>query len=169
MQDHAAESERGGISSAEELLDRLITQAESKKDGESVPSVKENENAATTPMQGLLGGLDPKWLALLPQLLSGLQGRKSEGGSAEKAPGTDASTVSTVGSSEVLPAKLPSVARHMALISALKPYLGPERRQAAEGLLGMCRTLDTLQKLGVSLPTPSRGIREVDPDATKEV
>ena len=169
MGDHATESERGSISPAEDLLNRLITQAENAKDEETAPSVKENEAVAPPPMQGFLGGLDPKWLALLPQLLSGLQGRKSEGGSAEKAPGTDASAVSTVGSSEVLPAKLPSVARHMALISALKPYLGPERRQAAEGLLGMCRTLDTLQKLGVSLPTPSRGIREVNPDVTKEV
>lgn len=169
MGEYATESERGSISPVEDLLDRLISQAESEKNAEAVPSVKESESATTAPAQGFWGGLDPKWLALLPQLLSGLQGLKSGGGDAEKKAGTNASAASTAASPDVLPAKLPSVARHMALISALKPYLGPERRQAAEGLLGMCRTLDTLQKLGISLPTQSRAIREVSAEDTKEV
>ena len=169
MGDHATESERGSISPAEDLLNRLITQAENAKDEETAPSVKENEAVAPPPMQGFLGGLDPKWLALLPQLLSGLQGLKSGGGGAEKTTAAETSAVSAAASSDILPAKLPSVARHMALISALKPYLGPERRQAAEGLLGMCRTIDTLQRLGVSLPTPSHAVREVHAEDTKEV
>ncbi len=165
MQDRETGSEREDTSSAEDLLDRLITQAESEKSEETPLSAKENEGATTPSLQGFFGGLDPKWLALLPQLMAGLQGMKSGGGDAPKT----VVSASTTSSSDVLPAKLPSVARHMALISALKPYLGPERRQAAEGLLGMCRTLDTLQKLGVSLPTQPHALREVNVEDTKEV
>ena len=44
-----------------------------------------------------------------------------------------------------------SIDRHTALLCALKPYLSPHRRDAAETVLRLCRIWDALERSGISL------------------
>ena len=60
--------------------------------------------------------------------------------------------------------------RHTALLCALKPYLGSERRQAVEYLISVCRVWGTLQSVGLTLPallSPEQG--KGTPSGDKEV
>ncbi len=166
MQENPTGAESRGFPSMGDLLERLISQAESEQGGateqprgESVPVSASETAVSASPQQSLT--FDPKLLALLPQLMSGLRGGSPTSHTLDTPP-------STRDDQAVTAQRLPSVSRHMALISALKPYLGPERRQAAEGLLGMCRTLDTLQKLGVAMPIHPHPLKEQNPEEAKE-
>ena len=40
--------------------------------------------------------------------------------------------------------------RHTALLCAIKPYLSPRRREAAETVIRLCRVWDALEKAGIS-------------------
>jgi hypothetical protein len=44
-----------------------------------------------------------------------------------------------------------SVDRHTALLCAIKPYLSPERQDAAETVIRLCRVWDALERSGISL------------------
>ena len=44
-----------------------------------------------------------------------------------------------------------SLDRHTALLCAIKPYLSPGRREAAETVIRLCRVWDALEKSGISL------------------
>lgn len=152
-----------------ELLERLITEAETETRPQVDASAPRDAEATQTeapqgiPLQGL--GLDPKLLMLLPQLMSGLRDFMPSVTAADETNRTS-SGQKDLQTPPIL--QLPSVAKHMALISALKPYLGEDRRRAAEGLLGMCRTLDTLQKLGGYLPLRQPPNSEVSNDHPKK-
>lgn len=41
--------------------------------------------------------------------------------------------------------------RHTALLCAIKPYLSPRRREAAETVIRLCRIWDALERSGISL------------------
>ena len=41
--------------------------------------------------------------------------------------------------------------RHTALLCAIKPYLSPQRREAAETVIRLCRVWDALERSGISL------------------
>jgi hypothetical protein len=41
--------------------------------------------------------------------------------------------------------------RHTALLCAVKPYLSPARREAAETVIRLCRVWDALERSGISL------------------
>jgi hypothetical protein len=43
------------------------------------------------------------------------------------------------------------VDRHTALLCAIKPYLSPARRDAAETVIRLCRIWDALERSGISL------------------
>ena len=44
-----------------------------------------------------------------------------------------------------------TVDRHTALLCAVKPYLSPQRREAAETVIRICRIWDALERSGISL------------------
>jgi hypothetical protein len=44
-----------------------------------------------------------------------------------------------------------TVDRHTALLCAVKPYLSPRRREAAETVIRLCRIWDALERSGISL------------------
>ena len=44
-----------------------------------------------------------------------------------------------------------AVDRHTALLCAIKPYLSPQRREAAETVIRLCRVWDALERSGISL------------------
>ncbi len=50
--------------------------------------------------------------------------------------------------------------RHTALLCALKPYLSPSRREAAETVIRLCRVWDALERSGISL---TGLLRRMDP------
>lgn len=152
-----------------EVLDRLIRQAEGQHTegtSEAAASVGTPVAAApaSTPAGGLLGGLlsNPALLSALPQLLSSLtplmSGAKgSSGAVAASAPGAGDQAEGDGSSppASLSAAKAVSIPpdRHTALLCAIKPYLGRERQQAAEQLIGLCRVWTTLQGLGISFPS----------------
>lgn len=116
------------------------TGAESAADPHAaIPDIPSGVN----PLGGLLA--NPELLAVLPHVagllsplmknLGGLSGGASPGSQPRKAPPN----------------------RHTPLIRALKPYLAPERRQAAETVLNLLEVWDTLSDMGVSLTAPTSG------------
>lgn len=117
--------------------------------------------AAAPLLNGLLS--NPALLSALPTLMEKMApllgaARGSGGGD-----GTGADTVSQGGTpgqggaaSPVggLPVARPSHAgmdRHTALLCAVKPYLNPQRRAAADTMIQLCRVWDALEKSGISL------------------
>lgn len=141
------------------LLDRLLDEVEGDTNAASPsmappPSVSAIPTQAvpadTAPASGnaipslgsgasLLGGLlaNPALLSALPTLaenLSPLLGSLSRGtGSAPTA------------------TRPHTVDRHTALLCAVKPYLSPRRREAAETVIRLCRIWDALERSGISL------------------
>ncbi len=103
-----------------------------------VPLPMASEGASAASPVGLLGGIlgNPAMMAALPSLLENLGpllgGGRTGGDTSEKRKG-------------------PPVDRHTALLCAVKPYLGAERRAAAETVLRLCRIWDALAKSGVTL------------------
>lgn len=100
---------------------------------------------------GLPGALlaNPAVLSVLPVLaenLAPLMGAavSGSGGGQNGAPGDS----SGQGSGAVRPR---FADRHTALLCAIKPYLSPARREAAETVIRLCRVWDALEKSGISL------------------
>lgn len=131
------------------LLERLLDEAEAPPAEASAPPPPSAPTAATPsdgpppaqPSSGdtpLLGTLlsNPALLSALPALmenLPSLTGGMNRGGSS--------STVT----------RPHSLDRHTALLCAIKPYLSPNRREAAETVIRLCKVWDALEKSGISL------------------
>ncbi len=106
-----------------------------------IPPAPASRPTATTPEPvGILNGLlgNPAILTALPTLLENL-GPLLGGGQPSGGP-----------SSATKPPSRPPD-RHTALLCAVKPYLGPERRAAAETVLRLCRIWDALSASGLNL------------------
>ncbi len=123
---------------AEDMLERLIREAEAEgaplpiaADASLSPSTEEptvpTAAPATAPLAGLLS--NPAVLSALPTLLGGLNGK---GANTKKKPD-----------------------RHTALLCAIKPYLGQERRQTADQLISLCRLWNTLEGAGLTRMLPA--------------
>lgn len=146
---------------AEDLLDKLIREAEEASPPTEGGAPKELQDQPSvlppSPLGGLLGGLasNPALLQALPQLLGGL-GRLAGGGQSGQS-GQNGQQGKALPQGEDVPAPprgkpSASVDRHTALLCAIKPYLGRERQQAAEYMISLCRVWSTLQGMGISLP-----------------
>jgi hypothetical protein len=100
----------------------------------------------------------PELLQALPTLVSALGPLMRSGGSG---------TASAGGPGEIAADKAPGGGfppdRHTPLLKALKPYLGPERRQALETMIQLCQVWDSLQHMGVSLLPPAANSRDTRP------
>ena len=123
-------------------IGRLLDEVEATPDGQpdAVPeqTAPVSAPAAGNPLGGLLS--NPEILTALPQLMGALGPlMKNSGASHGGAPGS--------------PARKPPPARHPALLRALKPYLSPERRQAAETALELLNIWEALAGMGLSLPS----------------
>ena len=140
------------------VLDRLLDEAESETETASrtatpsvVPAAAEasplpdppatvsEQTAPTGSVPSLLGGLlaNPALLSALPTLaenlaplLGGLSGGKGSAPTATRPHTID---------------------RHTALLCAIKPYLSPNRQNAAETVIRLCRVWDALERSGISL------------------
>lgn len=103
------------------------------------------------PMGNLLGTLmgNPTMLAALPTLaenLAPLLGTMTHGtGSGQGA------------------TRPHTVDRHTALLCAVKPYLSPRRREAAETVIRLCRIWDALERSGISLTGLLGGLGGAEP------
>ena len=138
------------------LLKRLLDEAEGAsppaEGGESEspppPAVPFSPSAAdptkpvgTSPSEGMPPpGLlaNPALLSALPTLVENigpLLGTLS-GGGVGSAPGAT---------------RPHTIDRHTALLCAIKPYLSPGRREAAENVIRLCRVWDALERSGISL------------------
>lgn len=148
-----------------DLLDRLIgeaeqTQADSRAaEGKILPP--ETASSPSSPVGGLLGGLlsNPALLSALPQLISGLGALSGGAPASEQGGEATAASASTPATSDNKTDKAASTSkhafppdRHTALLCAIKPYLGSQRRQAADYLISLCRVWGTLQSMGIDLP-----------------
>lgn len=158
----------------EDVLERLIREAEEAKPAPTSADVPPavmtagsgeplTEGKGTSPLGGLLGGLlsNPALLSALPQLIKGLGGLSTSSAVAASAPASPAAKVSDTDQkpeaapTQTLPVSVSragSAQHHTALLCALKPYLGSDRRQAVEYMINLCRVWDTLQGMGISLP-----------------
>jgi hypothetical protein len=106
----------------------------------------------------------PELLQALPTLVSALGPLMRSGGSG---------TASAGGPGGIAAGKAPGGEgrpgggfppdRHTPLLKALKPYLGPERRQALETMIQLCQVWDSLQHMGVSLLPPAANSRDTRP------
>ena len=144
-----SEVSRGANASPAELntlLERLLTEAEGGG-GETpsppaVPSAPAPPTAQAPPSGGgtsPLGSLfaNPALLAALPTLaenIGPLLGSLSGG--------TGTAPTAT---------RPHPVDRHTALLCAVKPYLSPQRQDAAETVIRLCRIWDALERSGISL------------------
>ena len=123
--------------------------------------------AASAPPRGngLLGSLlsSPQALQAIPALMSSL-GPLLSSLSASRPTGTatpagDAPTGAAPAGSAPAgghPAKKGAPNRHTALLCAIKPYLGSERRQAVESMVQLLKVFDAVQDMGQLLPTPQK-------------
>lgn len=164
----------GGAPPASEmntLLERLLNEVEEGTEDPSpqadIPTAatvaSPDVGASTVPGSGL-GALlaNPALLSALPTLaenLAPLLGSLSRGAGS----GTSATRPHTVD-------------RHTALLCAVKPYLSPRRRDAAETVIRLCRIWDALERSGISLTGLLAGLDKAFPtgqspsrDGDKEV
>ena len=130
------------------LLDQLLDEAENNPTigsppppsppASSVPSGESPPAPASSGDPPLLGALlsNPALLSALPALMENLPALT--GG---RSPGSGSATVT----------RPHSLDRHTALLCAIKPYLSPGRREAAETVIRLCRVWDALEKSGISL------------------
>lgn len=123
------------------LLDRLISEVEGNDKPATPPSTAVTAPApAQAPGEpSLLSGLlaNPALLTALPTLaenIGPLLGSLSGG----------AGTAPTA-------TRPHPIDRHTALLCAVKPYLSPQRREAAETVIRLCRIWDALERSGISL------------------
>ena len=152
------------------LLERLLDEAEAAGGGESAPSAEMDRDGTSSsessrqpqppassappaPMpEALLS--NPALLMALPGLLENLTpllgGLRGEASSSTGKLGENRSAASA-------PHRLD---RHTALLCALKPYLSPSRREAAETVIRLCRVWDALERSGISL---TGLLRRMDP------
>lgn len=166
-----------------DLLDRLIREAENTPPAETsgtAPPVPSDTVSASpsgqnsTPSGNLLNGLlsNPALLSALPQLIKGLGGLSHP--PTIRATAEEAASAASQETEEASSASVPTAVRghgssghSAALLCALKPYLGSDRRQAVDYMISLCRVWDTLQGMGISLPLllsstpPQDGDREV--------
>ena len=102
---------------------------------EALPVAAPPSPSAVSPLAGLLS--NPAILSALPTVLENigpLLGSASGGtGSAPAATRPHA------------------IDRHTALLCAVKPYLSPERQNAADTVIRLCRVWDALERSGISL------------------
>lgn len=133
------------------LLNRLLDEAEEKEGGQSpsptteepAPSSPAVSASVRTPPSG--GGASPLGALLAnPALLTAL-------------PTLAENIGPLLGSLAGGPGGAPAVTRphfidrHTALLCAVKPYLSPQRREAAETVIRICRVWDALERSGISL------------------
>ena len=145
------------------LLKRLLDEAEGASppaeggESESPPppavpfspsAADPTKSAGTPPSEGMPPpGLlaNPALLSALPTLVENigpLLGTLS-GGGVGSAPGAT---------------RPHTIDRHTALLCAIKPYLSPGRREAAENVIRLCRVWDALERSGISLSGLLSGI-----------
>ena len=122
---------------------------------------------AGSPMNGLMGSLlaHPELLQAIPTLINTLGPMMRTGGPGAPGAGTGGRTAGNAGGrTGGDPGGKPGGGahpggfhpdRHTPLLKAIKPYLGPERRQALETMIQLCQVWDTLQDLGISLLPPA--------------
>lgn len=146
-------TERAAAPPVGELLDRLIEEvkqtAATPSDVSQKASADQASDMAPSPI-GALGGLlsNPAIMSVMPQLINSLGALSKGAASEDHSTGTE--------TKESAPTKVAAGGlhpdRHTALLCALKPYLGAERRQAAEYLINLCRIWNTLQGMGINVP-----------------
>ena len=153
------------------LLERLLDEAEAAAEpspsaeagveGDSPPESSRqpqqpspsNPPASPTPMLEMLLS-NPSLLAALPGLLENLTpllGGIRRGAS---------SSAGSSGGNRSAASVSHRLDRHTALLCALKPYLSPSRREAAETVIRLCRVWDALERSGISL---TGLLRRMDP------
>ncbi len=126
------------------LLERLLDEAEGKAPAassappsEPPPAPTESPSgvsaAGASPLAALL--TDPAVLSALPALMEGLSSLSGGSGTSGSAPAA---------------ARPHAIDRHTALLCAVKPYLSPARRDAAETVIRLCRIWDALERAGIS-------------------
>lgn len=134
-----------------------------------------------SPMNGLMGSLlsHPELLQAIPTLINTLGPMMRTGSSGTSGAGIDGRTTGDAGGrTGGDPGGKPGGGahpgggfhpdRHTPLLKAIKPYLGPERRQALETMIQLCQVWDTLQDLGISLLPPATDNRGTQPPSGKE-
>ncbi len=138
------------------VLDRLLDEVEGGAETEASPPPTAPTSAQPEPSPpgggaNVLGSLlaNPALLTALPTiaenlapLLGGLAG------------GTGSAPTAT---------RPHTIDRHTALLCAVKPYLSPHRREAAETVIRLCRVWDALERSGISLSGLLAGISSATP------
>lgn len=134
------------------LLERLLDEAEAPPAEDSPSSVNPPPPIEDTAVVGHRGGTEeggsplaallsnPTLMSALPMLIENvgpLMGSLTGGSGSGNAP-----TSAT---------RPHAVDRHTALLCAIKPYLSPQRREAAETVIRLCRVWDALERSGLSL------------------
>ena len=140
------------------LLNRFLDEAEGMAEASSSTAIPAASRSQLSPPSGGSGsdGLpDPALLAALPILAENivpLLGGLSRG----------------VGSAPTA-TRPHMVDRHTALLCAVKPYLSPRRREAAETVIRLCRIWDALERSGISLPGLLSGLDRIFPTGSSSV
>ena len=147
------------------LLERLLDEAEAEAAAPSSPSEEAGGEADPLPESSrepqppsssasplgsapMLDALlsNPSLLTALPGLLENLT--PLLGGILRENPPSAGSSGEKRSPTATVPHRLD---RHTALLCALKPYLSPSRREAAETVIRLCRVWDALERSGISL------------------
>lgn len=180
------ENTPGGNSNSGDNSDRGSSQTPPQADPAASPGSGGNPTggsayspaggATGSPMNGLMGSLlsHPELLQTIPTLISTLGPMMRTGGSGTPGAGIDGRTGGDAGGrTGGDPGGKPGGGahpgggfhpdRHTPLLKAIKPYLGPERRQALEAMIQLCQVWDTLQDLGISLLPPAADNRGTQP------
>ena len=156
------------------LLERLLDEAEAEDGGESAPSAEMDRDGTSSPesspqqqqpsSSASPSGSAPMLEVLLsnPSLLTALPGLLENltpllGGIFRENPPSAGNSGEKRSPTATVPHRLD---RHTALLCALKPYLSPSRREAAETVIRLCRVWDALERSGISL---SGLLRRMDP------
>lgn len=157
----------GMASAPEEPTAASAGKADAPNGETAVPNGGDRASAASSPspdgMSPLLSGLlsNPALLAAIPTLVENLSpllnssghgtgNGRADGRADGRAESRAASGAASAGGKETAPAaKKYPVDRHTALICAVKPYLSPERQEAAETILRLCRIWDALGRSGM--------------------
>lgn len=141
----------GMASAPEEPTAASAGKADAPNGETAIPNGGDRASAASSPspdgVSPLLSGLlsNPALLAAIPTLVENLSPLLNSSGH-----GTGNSRATSAGGKDTAPAaKKYPVDRHTALICAVKPYLSPERQEAAETILRLCRIWDALGRSGM--------------------
>ena len=153
------------------LLERLLDEAEAEDGGESAPSAEvgsdgtlssESSRQPQPPTSSAPPAPMPEALLSNPALLTALPGLLENltpllGGIFRENPPSAGNSGEKRSPTATVPHRLD---RHTALLCALKPYLSPSRREAAETVIRLCRVWDALERSGISL---TGLLRRMDP------